>query len=150
MKPFPELLAPAGNLEKLKLACDYGADAVYFSGQEFGLRAASDNFSEEELWEGVKYAHSKEAKAYITLNGFLHDEDLELLPDHLDYLKEIAVDALIVSDLGVAQTILDWGEGLPIHLSTQASCLNSKSALFWKDIGVSRLILGRESSIRSA
>ena len=143
---IPELLVPAGSLEKLKVAVDYGADAVYLGGLKFGLRAAADNFTEAELREGVAYAHAKNVLVYVVLNGFLHDQDLKELPEFLGLLQEIKIDAVIVSDLGVIKTVQKYSN-LEIHLSTQASCLNAASAKFWKDIGVSRIVVGREVSL---
>ena len=151
MKPnwTPELLAPAGNLEKLKVAVLYGANAVYLGGQEFGLRSAADNFTNEELAYGVAFAHKHGCKVYITLNGFLHDKDLDKLEDFLLFLEEIKVDAAIVSDLGVIKKVKEV-TNIDVHLSTQASCLNSYAAKLWKKMGVSRIVLGREVSISEA
>lgn len=145
----PELLAPAGSLEKLKVAIDYGANAVYLAGLKFGLRAAADNFTYQELEEGVSYCHNHGAKAYVVLNGFLHDKDLEDLPEFVKYLDEIKVDAVIVSDLGVIETV-KANSNLEVHLSTQASCLNAASAKLWKSLGVTRIVVGREVSIAEA
>lgn len=145
----PELLAPAGSLEKLKVAVNYGANAVYLGGQEFGLRVASDNFTYAELSEGVLYAHKRGAKVFVVLNSFLHDQDLNKLPDFVEYLASLNVDAVIVSDLGVIQTVKKYSD-IPIHLSTQASCLNVSAAKFWKNQGVTRVVLGREVSIQEA
>ena len=145
----PELLAPAGNLDKLKVAVSYGADAVYLGGLKFGLRSAADNFTEQELLEGVEFAHSKNSLVYVVLNGFLHDQDLEELVDFIKYIESIKVDAVIVSDLGVISTIKKH-TSLEIHLSTQASCLNTYSAKLWKKMGVTRIVLGREVSIAEA
>lgn len=146
---LPELLAPAGSLEKLKTAILYGADAVYLAGQEFGLRAAADNFTLDELREGVEFAHQRGAKTYVVLNGFLHDSDLESLPSFVRYLKEIHVDAVIVSDPGVALVVREHGP-IPLHVSTQASVLNTYGALAWKELGAVRVVLGREVSIKEA
>ena len=145
----PELLIPAGSLEKLKVAVSYGADAVYLGGQKFGLRQAADNFTAQELREGVAFAHSKGAMVYVVLNSFLYDEELKDLPDFLKLLDEIKVDAVIVSDLGVVKTVLE-NSNLIVHLSTQASCLNQYAALAWKEMGVKRIVLGREVSIAEA
>ncbi len=149
MKNIPELLSPAGSLDKLKIAILYGADAVYCGGQKFGLRTASDNFTEAELREGVLFAHERNSKVYVVLNGFLHDEDLEELPSFLRLLEEIKVDAVIVSDLGVIETVKN-NCNVPVHLSTQASCLNTESARFWKSKGVERVVLGREVTLKEA
>ena len=146
---FPELLAPAGNLEKLKIAVLYGADAVYLAGPKFGLRAGTDNFSDVELAEGVWFAHQHHVKVYVTLNAFLHDEELAKIPDYVQFLQACQVDAVIVSDAGVIATVQQHSH-LPIHLSTQASCLNQYSALLWKNLGVKRIVLGREVTIAQA
>ena len=145
----PELLSPAGSLEKLKVSVLYGADAVYLGGQKFGLRQASDNFTYEELAEGVEFAHSRGSKVYVVLNSFLHDKDLLELPEFLHLLEELKVDAVIVSDLGVISTIQKHSK-LVIHLSTQASCLNIESAKLWKKMGAQRIVLGREVTILEA
>ncbi|MBP9679890.1 MAG: U32 family peptidase [Bacteriovorax sp.] len=145
----PELLSPAGSLEKLKVAVLYGANAIYLGGQKFGLRQASDNFSYEELAEGVEFAHARKCLVYVVLNSFLHDKDLEELPEFLDLLSELKVDAVIVSDLGVITTIKKQTQ-LVVHLSTQASCLNVESAKLWQEMGVQRIVLGREVTIQEA
>ncbi|HAZ13308.1 MAG: hypothetical protein A2X86_15200 [Bdellovibrionales bacterium GWA2_49_15] len=144
----PELLAPAGSLEKLYVAVQYGADAVYLSGQAFGLRQASDNFTLEELKEGLAFCRQKNVKTYITLNSHFHGQDFQELDPFLALLKSCAADALIISDLGVLEYVRPYG--IPVHLSTQASCLNSEAASFWGKMGVKRLILGREVSLREA
>ena len=144
-----ELLAPAGNLQKLKSAVLYGADAVYLAGPRFGLRGASDNFSDHELQQSVEFAHSRNCKVYVTLNAFLHESDMVSLPEYVEFLAECKVDAVIVADLGVMSVVQERSE-IPIHLSTQASCLNLESAKAWKDLGVKRIILGREVSIDQA
>lgn len=145
----PELLSPAGSLEKLKVAVLYGASAVYLGGQKFGLRQASDNFTATELTEGVEFAHSRGAAVYVVLNSFLHDKDLEELPEFLELLSQLKVDAVIVSDLGVI-TEIQKHSNLVVHLSTQASCLNVESAKLWKEMGVTRIVLGREVTILEA
>ncbi len=146
---IPEVLAPAGNLEKLKTAINYGANAVYAAGQNFSLRSAADNFTNSELIEGVNFAHNKNAKIYVVLNSLLHDKEIVQLPEFVKFLHAISVDGVIVSDLGVL-SVVQRKFNLPIHLSTQASCLNISSALLYKEIGVKRLILGREVSIKEA
>ncbi len=145
----PEILAPAGNLFKLKTALRYGADAVYIAGRKFGLRSAADNFTLPEIIAGCRFAHERGAKVYATLNGFLFDEELAELPAFLLDLERADVDAVIVSDLGVLETVRERS-GVPIHLSTQASALNSRAAGFWKDRGVTRIVLAREASIAEA
>lgn len=145
----PELLAPAGNLEKLKVAIGHGADAVYLGGEKFGLRSAAQNFSPQDLEEGVRFAHEHGAKVYLVVNGFLFDHELAELPSYARIWSEMGVDAFIVSDPGSIEVIKET-VSTPIHLSTQASCLNEASARFWKSIGVKRLILGRECSWQQA
>lgn len=145
----PELLAPAGSLDKLKVAVSYGANAVYLGGLKFGLRSAAENFTQEELIEGVEFAHDKNAKVYVVLNGFLHDSDLEQLPEFVKFLDSIKVDAVIVSDLGVIKTVIENSK-IPVHLSTQASCLNVEAAKMWKKMGVERIVVGREVSVAQA
>lgn len=145
----PELLSPAGSLEKLKVAVSYGADAVYLGGQKFGLRSAADNFTPQELEEGISFAHERGAVVYVVLNSFLHDKDLEDLPEFLRLLEKLKVDAVIVSDLGVISTIKKHSN-LVVHLSTQASCLNVPAAKLWKSFGAERIVLGREVTIDEA
>ena len=147
--PVPELLCPAGSLEKLQVAISYGADAVYLSGQKYGLREASDNFSQTELSQAVPTAHAHGVKVYVTLNGFLQDGDLEELPHFVRVLSSLGVDGVIVSDMGVL-SIVQRHSNLKIHLSTQASCLNTEAARWYRRLGVSRIILGREASIEEA
>lgn len=141
----PELLAPAGDLEKLKIAFLYGADAVYCGGVMFGLRANATNFTFEELEEGIKYAHNIGKKVYVTVNIILHSQELEKLIDYLKKLEELNVDAIIVSDPAVID-IAKKHTNLEIHLSTQQSTLNYEACLFWKNQGVTRIVLGREAN----
>lgn len=150
MAQRPEILAPAGSLEKLKVAFLYGANAVYLAGQRFGLRAAAENFTLSELEEGVQFAHGREGKVYVVLNSFFHQKDFEGLYQFLQFLEEIKVDALIISDLGVVHFVHTHFPKLVIHLSTQASCLNSYAASFWKSQGVTRIVLGREVTLEEA
>lgn len=145
----PELLAPAGSLDKLKTAIGYGADAVYLAGQKYSLRSAAENFNLEQLSDAVTLAHNNGTKVYVVLNSFPHDHDLQDLDQFVSNIAELIVDGVIASDLGVIQ-IVRANSNLPIHLSTQASCLNLESAFFWKNQGVTRLILGREASISDA
>ena len=144
-----ELLAPAGNLNKLKIAVLYGADAVYLAGPKYGLRGASDNFSDTELCEGIQFAHQNNCKSYVTLNAFLHDKEMKKLADYVSFLQQSKVDAVIVSDLGV-MTVVQKHSNLPVHLSTQASCLNIHAAKAWKNLGVKRIVLGREVTLEEA
>lgn len=146
---FPEILAPAGSLDKLKVAVLYGANAVYVGGQKFGLRTAADNFTLDELREGVSFAHLRGAQVYVVLNSFLHDKDLSELPDFVLFLDEIGVNAVIVSDLGVVKTVSAISK-IPIHISTQASTLNVEAAKLWKAMGATRVVVGRELSVKEA
>lgn len=141
-----ELLSPAGDVERLKFAFLYGADAVYLGGRNFGLRANATNFSNDELRENTLYAHSLGKKVYVTVNIVFHNEDLEGIKDYLKFLSEIEVDAIIVSDPVVIKTLKDENIDLEVHLSTQASALNSRVAKFYKDLGVKRIVLAREAS----
>lgn len=141
-----ELLAPAGNLEKLKVAALYGADAVYCGGFSFGLREGADNFSYQDLKEGAEFLHERGKQLYITVNMIPHNEDLEGLPEYLHQLEEVGVDALIISDPGVLKIIREEGIDIPLHLSTQANAVNYASVAFWQDLGMERIILARELS----
>ncbi|MBX4260534.1 U32 family peptidase [Clostridium estertheticum] len=143
----PELLAPAGNLEKLKTAINFGADAVYLGGSKLNLRAFANNFNLEELKEGLEFAHSRGKKIYVTLNIIPHNDDLAEIEDYLKELYEIGVDAILVADPGIIETAKAVVPNLEIHLSTQANCVNYKSALFWHKLGVKRVVMAREMSI---
>ena len=141
-----ELLAPAGDLEKLKMAFIYGADAVYIGGQTFGLRASARNFSFEDMKEGIDFAHSRNKKVYVTLNIIPHNEDLSKLPEYLQELKDLKVNAVILSDPGTFMMVKEHLPDMEIHLSTQANTTNHRSAFFWYKQGVKRIILARELS----
>ena len=143
-----ELLAPAGDLEKLKIAVDYGADAVYFGGEMFSLRAGAGNLTIDEIREGVEYAHSKNVKCHMTFNIFAHNEDIEPLREYLGRIKDIPVDAFIVSDPGVIALIQEVMPDAELHLSTQANMTNYATANFWYRQGVKRLVLARELSLQ--
>ncbi|WP_214698900.1 MULTISPECIES: U32 family peptidase [unclassified Exiguobacterium] len=147
MKRRPELLAPAGNLEKLKMAIHYGADAVYIGGQQFGLRSRAGNFSYEEMREGVAFAHARNAKVYVAANMVTHEGDIEGAGEFFQTLRDIGIDAVIVSDPAMIETCLTEAEGLPVHLSTQASATNYETLRFWKDEGLERVVLAREVSM---
>lgn len=142
-----ELLAPAGNLEKLKMAIVYGADAVYIGGEEFGLRASADNFSEANMKEGIEFAHKKGVKVYITMNIIPHNDDLKGMEGYIKNLLEQNVDAILISDPGVFSIVRQVASEMEIHLSTQANNTNYKSALFWHELGVKRVVLARELSL---
>lgn len=144
----PELLAPAGNMEKLKMALLYGADAVYLGGKSFGLRAFGGNFSREELKEAVEFAHNLGKKVYVTVNIFPHNIDVEALPDYLAYLNEIRVDALLVADLGVFTLAKQYAPDIELHISTQANNTNYVTVNAWKDMGATRVVMARELSLQ--
>ena len=141
----PELLAPAGDFERLKIALLYGADAVYIGGT-FNLRANADNFSISEIERGVNYAHSLDKKVYVTVNIAMHNKELSDIVDYLKSLDKIGVDAIIASDPAIIKLAKE-NTDLVIHLSTQASTLNKEAAKFWKSEGVSRIVLARECNM---
>jgi len=141
-----ELLAPAGDLEKLKVALLYGADAVYIGGQTFGLRASARNFTIEDMKTGIAFAHDLGKKVYVTLNIIPHNNDLVELPNYLEELKDLGIDALILSDPGTLSCVKEHLPEMEIHLSTQANTTNYMSAGFWYKQGIKRIILARELS----
>lgn len=142
-----ELLAPAGDLEKLKIAYLYGADAVYCAGKKFGLRANANNFTMEELKFATKFAHSLKKKLYVTVNIIFHEKELEGIEDYLKELDEIGIDAIIASDILVMKKARELNLKLEVHVSTQASVLNGDAGLFYKNLGATRLVLAREASL---
>ena len=142
-----ELLAPAGDLEKLKIAVDYGADAVYFGGEMFSLRAGAGNLTIDEIIEGVEYAHHRGVRCHMTLNVYAHNEDIEPLKEYLQKIKDIPIDAFIVSDPSVIMLLKDAIPDAEIHLSTQANMTNYVTANFWRSQGVKRLVLARELTL---
>ena len=127
----PEILAPAGNLEKLKIAVDYGADAVYIGGGRLNLRAFSNNFTTEQIMEGIKYCHDRGRKLYVTLNVFPRNHDLEGAESYIRELYEIGVDAVIVADPSLVAICKEVAPELEIHLSTQANTVNWRAVKFW-------------------
>lgn len=141
-----ELLAPAGSLDKLKIAFMYGADACYIGGKNYSLRANATNFSNEQIKEAVELAHKLGKKIYVTVNIVFHNEDYEGLVDYLKELSKYKVDAIICSDTGVIDIIKENNIDLKIHLSTQMSIANYETVLFWKSLGVERVVLARECS----
>lgn len=143
----PELLAPAGNMEKGKMALLYGADAIYLGGKLFGLRAFANNFSLEEIAEMAEYAHSLGKKVYVTVNIFAHNEDIDKLPDYLRGLQQAKVDALLISDLGVWSTARWVVPDMPLHVSTQANTTNYATVQAWEQLGAERVVLARELSL---
>ncbi len=144
---IPELLAPAGNFEKMVTAIHYGADAVYMGGKQFSLRAKAGNFSDEAMVEAVKYAHEYGVKVYVTINILAHNRDFSGLDNYLMQLQKAEVDALIISDPGILRRARKCVPEIPVHLSTQANVTNTEAARFWFEQGVSRLNLARELSL---
>lgn len=142
-----ELLAPAGNLEKLKMAIIYGADAVYVGGEAYGLRAYADNFNLGELEKGVDFAHSRGKKVYMTMNIIPHNDDLSDMPQYIEKVYALGIDAVILSDPGVYSIVKEAAPKMEIHLSTQANNTNWRSANFWYEHGVKRIVLARELSL---
>lgn len=143
-----ELLAPAGNLEKLKIAISYGADAVYIGGEKFGLRAQSDNFSLHEMKQGVEFAHKRGKKVYLTMNIIPHNSDFDGMEEYIVNVLKIGIDAILVSDPGVFSVIKRVAPNMEIHISTQANNTNYRSANFWYDMGAKRVVLARELSLQ--
>ena len=145
----PELLIPAGGLETLKVAVDYGADAVYIGGQRFGLRAKADNFSKEDMIEAVRYTHEHGVKLYVTTNIYAHNEDVEKAKAYFEELRDISVDAVLISDPGlfsIAREVLK-DSNTEIHISTQANNTNYMTYKFWHDMGATRVVAARELSL---
>ncbi|MCL2203930.1 MAG: U32 family peptidase C-terminal domain-containing protein [Defluviitaleaceae bacterium] len=144
----PELLAPAGDLEKLRVAFAYGADAVYMGGRALGMRAAAKNFSLEEMAQGISHAHALGKKVYVTANIFAHNADFTGMSEYFTALAEMGADALIVSDLGVFSLARAVVPDMELHISTQANVTNYAAAAFWQGAGAGRVILARELSLR--
>ena len=145
--PKIELLAPAGNFEKLKTALYFGADAVYVGGKNFSLRSFADNFSEEELRAAVAYTHARGKKIYVAVNIFARDEDFSALAEYFAFLREIGADAALVTDAGVFLIAKEVAPDLPLHISTQANTTNRYAAKFWQEQGAERVVLARELSL---
>ena len=146
-KRKPELLAPAGDMERLKMAVLYGADAVYLAGTSFGMRSFAGNFSPQELPEAVRYAHSHGVKVHVTVNTMPRSGELDALPAHLALLNDCGVDALIIADLGVFRMAEEYAPNCERHVSTQVSVANYACAAAWYDLGAKRVVLARELSL---
>ena len=147
MKKNIELLAPAGSLEKLKIAILYGANAVYIGGKKFSLRARANNFTLENIKEACEFARDHNAKIYVTMNIIPHEDDFEGLVEYLQYLESVGVSAIITSSMHIINTCLQVAPKLEVHLSTQLSTINSLACKFYQDLGIKRVVLGREVSI---
>ena len=145
---MPELLCPAGNMEKLRAVIAYGADAVYLSGKSFGMRSACDNFTREELRDAVSYAHARGVRVYVTVNTMPRTREYAELSDYVDFLDGIGVDAVIVSDIGVLTLVRERAKNLKIHISTQASAVSAAACRAWHSLGADRVVLARELTLR--
>ena len=143
-----ELLAPAGNFEKLEIAIHYGADAVYLGGKNFSLRNFSENFTFDELYEAVSFAHRNNVKVYVTINAYPRNFEIDEFVLYIEVLKKIKPDALIIADVGVLSLLKETAVDIPIHISTQTNTTNYKSVIFWKSLGISRVNLARELSLK--
>ena len=142
-----ELLAPAGNFNKLKTAFYFGADAVYLGGKDFSLRSFADNFTREEIAEAVKYAHARGKKIYVTVNIYARNKDLALMEDYFAFLQSAGVDAALISDPGVLYAAKRSAPKLAVHISTQANITNKYAVKFWRELGAVRAVLARELSL---
>ncbi|MFI3226924.1 MAG: U32 family peptidase [Clostridia bacterium] len=140
----PEILAPAGDFEKLKYAIAYGADAVYMAGKEFGMRKAANNFSNEEFHKAVQYAHDRDAKVYITANILAHNEMMPKVPEYFEFLADAKVDSIIIGDIGLLPYAKKYAPNTDIHISTQTSIVNYEAARMWHELGAKRVVLARE------
>ena len=143
----PELLSPAGNFEKMKAAILYGADAVYLAGQVFGMRAAADNFTIDELGEATAYAHERGVKVYLTVNTMPREHQYESLKGYFESLKGIGIDALIIADIGVLTLAREMLPEIELHISTQANTVSSAAARAWALLGAKRVVLSRELTL---
>ncbi|MCQ2409852.1 MAG: U32 family peptidase [Clostridia bacterium] len=141
-----ELLMPAGNLKKLKTAFHFGADAVYLGGKDFSLRAFADNFTEEEIKEGINFAHNLGKKVYVTANIFAKNADIDKARDYFVFLEQAGADAILISDIGLVSLCRECAPNLNIHLSTQANTTNMLAVKFWYSLGIKRVVLARELS----
>ena len=144
----PELLAPGGSLEKLKTAIDYGADAVYIGGEAFSLRVAAENFSLEDMKEGLKYAHDRGKKVYLTANIIAHNRDLDKFKEYIKEIRPLGFDAVLIADLGLFDIMREIAPEIPVHISTQANNTNYATANAWHKMGAERVVLGREMSFK--
>lgn len=144
---IPELLCPAGDLSRLKTAVDFGADAVYIAGEEFGMRTVAAKFNKEDIIEGVKYAHSKGVRVHVTCNTVPHDDEMVRLPEFLSFLNSSGVDAVIASDIGTISLVKQYAPNCEIHVSVQSGIVNSITANEFYKMGAKRIVLARELSL---
>lgn len=148
MKKKPELLAPAGDMEKLKMAVLYGADAVYLAGTSFGMRSFAGNFTPEELPQAVRFAHDRGVRVHVTVNTMPRNDEVSQLPEHLERLNDAGVDALILADLGAFTLAGKYAPRCERHISTQQSVANYECAAAWYDLGAKRVVLARELTLQ--
>ena len=144
----PELLSPAGDMERLRMAVAFGADAVYLAGTSYGMRGGVDNFTQPELYEAVKLCHEKKVRVHVTVNTLPRGDELDALPEYLAMLQDTGADVLIVADLGVFRMAQKYAPKLELHVSTQTGIVNAASASAWYDLGASRVVLARELSLQ--
>lgn len=142
----PELLAPGGSLEKLKTAIEYGADAVYIGGEAYSLRTAAENFSIDDMKEGIRFAHERGKKVYLTANILPHNEDINAFEEYIKEIRPLGFDAVLIADLGMFDIMRTIAPEIPIHVSTQANNVNYRSACMWHKLGAKRVVLAREMS----
>ena len=147
MTKRPEILSPAGNFEKMRAAILYGADAVYLAGSRFGMRAAADNFTVDELREAVEYAHARGVKVYLTLNTMPREDEYPELREYLKALSDIAIDAMIIADVGVLMLVKEILPEMEIHISTQANAVSAAACIAWYKLGAKRVVLARELTL---
>lgn len=143
----PELLAPGGNLEKLKIAIMYGADAVYIGGEAFSLRVAAENFSLSDMKEGLEFAHARGKKVYLTANIIPHNKDIDDFREYIQEIRPLGFDAVLIADPGMFSLMREYAPEIPIHISTQANNVNYLSACMWHSLGAKRVVLAREMSL---
>ena len=143
----PEILSPAGNFEKMRAAIRYGADAVYLAGEAFGMRAAADNFTNDELYEATAYAHARGVKVYLTLNTMPREYEYDALRRYLTDIKGAGFDAMIIGDVGVLSLVKEIIPDMEIHISTQANATSSAACLAWRALGAKRVVLARELTL---
>lgn len=146
-REYPEVLSPAGDVERLEAAVLFGADAVYLAGREFGMRSSQTHFDDETLRKAVSYCHSHQVKVYVTVNTVPHNDEIDRLPDYLRFLNTVKVDAVIASDLGVLSLLRKYAPELEVHISTQAGVVNYESARLFYELGAKRVVLARELSL---
>ncbi|MBQ2178439.1 MAG: U32 family peptidase, partial [Oscillospiraceae bacterium] len=148
MRKKPELLSPAGDMEKLKMSVLYGADAVYLAGTSFGMRSFAGNFTDDELPRAVRYAHEHGVRVHVTVNTMPRNDEVARLPEHLEHLDDAGVDALILADLGAFTLAGKYAPHCERHISTQQSIANYECARAWYDLGAKRVVLARELTLQ--